>query len=124
MEEKVFELLEKLYIEFTGFRTETNQRFDKLDGRMDGLDGRMDGLDGRMDGLEVRMDGLEVRFDKLEVRMDKLEFNQEAMNDKLDEAFEAISSHVEINERQHQEILKELRGEVSVVELAVKRIAK
>jgi Skp family chaperone for outer membrane proteins len=117
MEDKNFDLLEKMYIEFTG-----------LKGEFAGLKGEFAGfrteVNGRFDKLDERMDKLEGRMDKLEGGMGKLELNQEAMNDKLDEAFEAVSSQAEINERQHQEIIMELKGDISVVELAVKRDKK
>ena len=117
MEEKVFELLEKLYNEVTGLKSEVTG----LKGEVTGLKGEVTGLKGEFTDFRTEVNG---RFDRLEGKMGKLELNQEAMNDKLDEAFEAISSHAEINERQHQEILMELKGEISVVELAVKRVAK
>lgn len=107
MEDKVFDLLEKLYIEFiefktemTEFKTETNQRFDKLDGRVDRIEGRLD---------------------KVEIRLDKLELGQEKLDDKVTEAYEAIENLAQVNERQHKEILSELKGDIRVVELAVKR---
>ena len=34
MEDKAFELIEKLYIEFTGFRKETRERFDGVDQKL------------------------------------------------------------------------------------------
>ncbi|WP_227762483.1 hypothetical protein [Zhaonella formicivorans] len=96
MEEKIYQLIEKFYLEFAGFKQEVNERFDEIDKRIDEID----------------------------KRLGKVEINQEEMNDKLEEAFEAITALAESNERQHQEIMKELRGEISVVELAVKRMVK
>jgi F0F1-type ATP synthase membrane subunit b/b' len=90
-------------LEFAGFKQEVNQRFDKI---------------------ENRIDKIERRIDEIDRRLGKVEINQEGMNDKLEEAFEAITALAESNERQHQEIMKELRGEISVVELAVKRMVK
>lgn len=63
-----------MYIEFSAFRNETNERFNRN------------------------------------------EINQELLNDKISKVFEALSTLVETNEKQHQEILKELKGEISVVE--------
>ena len=34
MEDKTFELMEKLYVEFTGFRKETRERFDGIDQKL------------------------------------------------------------------------------------------
>lgn len=41
MEDKVFELLEKMYIEFSEFRNESNSRFDKLENRLDNVEGHI-----------------------------------------------------------------------------------
>lgn len=89
MDEKVFELLEKLYGELLDFKQEVNGRFDKI-----------------------------------EQRLTKLEIGQERLEDKATEAFEAIDHLVEVNERQHQEIMKELREDIHVIDFAVKRIGK
>jgi phage-related tail protein len=37
MEDKVFELMEKMYSEFTEFRKETNSKFDNMDKKFDKL---------------------------------------------------------------------------------------
>jgi len=62
--------------------------------------------------------------DETNKRLTKLEIGQEQMNDKVSEAFEAIHTLAETNDRQHEEIMKELRGEINVVEFAVKRLVK
>jgi len=56
--------------------------------------------------------------------LDRIEFRLENIEDKLSEAFEALEAHAEINERQHKEMMNELKGELNIVELAVKRVAK
>lgn len=89
MEEKVFNLLEKMYVEM-------KDGFAKVN----------------------------CRIDSLENRIIKVELNQEHANEKIDEVFEALSAHVEIDEKQHQDIMEELKGEINVVELALKRVAK
>ncbi len=120
MDDKVFDLLEKLYIEFiefktemTEFKTETNQRFDKLDDRVDRIEGRLDKVEGQLDRVESRLD-------KVEIRLDKLELGQEKLDDKVTEAFEAIENLAQVNERQHKEILSELKGDISAIQLVVK----
>lgn len=110
MSDKIYDLLEKMYIEFTEFRNETNERLSNVDNRLLEVDNRL---------LEV-----DNRLFKVEQRLDKNEINQESINDKISEAFEAISSLAEINEKQHCEIMRELKGKINVVELAVKEIAK
>lgn len=52
MEDKTFELIEKLYGEFADFRKETRERFDGVDNRLDGMDNRLDGMDRRLAFIE------------------------------------------------------------------------
>ncbi|MPN10656.1 hypothetical protein SDC9_157951 [bioreactor metagenome] len=56
--------------------------------------------------------------------MDKIDFRLEGIDDKVSEAFEAIEAHAQINREQHKEIMNELKGELNIVQLAVKRAAK
>lgn len=96
VEDKIFGLLEKLY-------NETTSGFKQVNNRIQGLENKIEGLENRMARLELK---------------------QEEMEDKLDEVYEGLTSHIEVNEKQHQEIMNELRGEINVVELALKRVAK
>ena len=89
MEDKTFQLLEKIYTELLDFKEEVSNKFDKMDGRLR-----------------------------------KIEIGQEELKDKVTEAFEAIDTLAETNNRQHEEIIKELKGDIGVIELAVRRIAK
>lgn len=107
MDNKVLDLLEKFYIEFTEFKT------DMLAFKSDMLEFKDDMLSFKSDmlGYQKVTDG----------RLARLELGQERLEDKISEAFEAIETLSQINERQHQEILQELKGDIRVVELAVKR---
>lgn len=82
MDDKTFELLEKMYGEFSEFRKETNNKFDKLETEMKGL--HMDvvriennlgkkvdaALDGYMQVYEKQLEH-DKRFDSLEGKMQK-----------------------------------------------------
>ncbi|NLM10279.1 MAG: hypothetical protein GX213_05805 [Clostridiaceae bacterium] len=60
MEDKVFELLEKMYIEFSEFRNETNSRFDKVEAhiiRIENEHGKK--LDALFDGYKQLAEGQE-----------------------------------------------------------------
>ncbi len=89
MNDKTFELLEKLYVEFTGLKNEMNDRFTVVENRLT-----------------------------------KVEMQQEGIIDKVTEAYEAINTLSETNDKQHKEIMNELKGDIGVIELAVGRIAK
>jgi predicted nuclease with TOPRIM domain len=49
--------------EVSAFRVETNERFDRLEGRANSHDGRFDRLEDRFSTFEERFDRLEDRFD-------------------------------------------------------------
>ncbi|SHI54635.1 hypothetical protein SAMN02745176_00634, partial [Lutispora thermophila DSM 19022] len=89
-----------------------------------------DMTDFRADMMSFKDDMTDFKTDMMsfkkgtEGRLDRIEMKLEVMDDKLSEAFEAIEAHAEINERQHKEIMDELKGELNIVQLAVKRTAK
>jgi len=60
VEDKTFELLEKMYVEFSEFRKETNARFDKVEGhiiRIENEHGHK--LDALFDGYKQLSEGQE-----------------------------------------------------------------
>jgi len=67
MEDKTFEMMEKLYVEFTGFRRETMERFDGVDQRFDGIDRRLAFIEqdhGKK--LQALFDGYKQHSDQLD----------------------------------------------------------
>lgn len=63
MEDKTFDLLEKLYSEFSECRKETNIRFDKLESNVRGLKNDIIRIENKMD---VLYDGYKVVYEKLQ----------------------------------------------------------
>ena len=67
MEDKAFELIEKLYIEFTGFRKETRERFDGVDQRFDGIDRKLTFIEqNHGKKLQALFDGYKQHSDQLD----------------------------------------------------------
>ena len=67
MEDKTFEMMEKLYVEFTGFRRETMERFDGVDQRFDGIDRKLAVIEqdhGKK--LQALFDGYKQHSDQLD----------------------------------------------------------
>lgn len=74
MEDKMFELMEKLYGEFSLFRNETNKRLDTMDKRFDFLESDVKGI--KKDILriendlkpkaEAALDGYKAVYEKLQ----------------------------------------------------------
>ena len=90
MEDKTFEMMEKLYVEFTGFRRETMERFDGVDQRFDGIDQRLDAMDQRFDGVDQRLDAMDQRFDGIDR---KLAFIEQDHGKKLQALFDGYKQH-------------------------------
>lgn len=77
LEDKTFELLEKMYSELLGFKKETTERFDGIEGhiiRLENDHGKK--LDVLFDGYKQSMEGIETINHKLDKLTDRVE-NQE-----------------------------------------------
>jgi hypothetical protein len=73
MEDKAFELIEKLYIEFTGFRKETRERFDGVDQRFDGIDRKLTFIEqNHGKKLQALFDGYKQHSDQLDLIEEKV----------------------------------------------------
>lgn len=76
MEDKTFELLEKMYAEFISFRQEISDKVDNVDNKVDII---------------------EKKADKNTILLEHIE-------DKIKILAEVQRNHLEINERQHEEM--------------------
>lgn len=93
MEDKTFELMEKLYGEFAGFRKETRDRFDAVDERFDASDERFKGLETEV--KEIKKTVIRIEQDhgkKLQVLFD----GYKQHSDQLDRIEEKVSKHEDI----------------------------
>ncbi len=90
--EKLFELMEKLYGELLSFKKETTQKLSIL----------------------------EKGQEDTNARLTKIETKVEQVDDKIKQLAEIQQNHFEQNMRNHQEIVEMLSGRVSIVENAVK----
>lgn len=82
MEDKMFELMTKMYSEFSEFRKETNDKFDNLESEVKGLRGDIVRIENDLDKkADAALDGYQQvyekqlehdkRFDTLEGKMQK-----------------------------------------------------
>lgn len=87
MEDRTFELIQKLYSEFTEFRKETNERFSRHDEKFEGLNDKFEGLDKEVKSLkrivlriendhgqklDALFDGYKLTYEKVSVIEEKL----------------------------------------------------
>ncbi|RKD22004.1 hypothetical protein SAMN02745883_01277 [Caminicella sporogenes DSM 14501] len=151
MDDKTFELLEKLYVEFIkfkeemmefkeemtefkeemiGFKEEMTEFKEEMVGfkeEMTEFKEEMIGFKGDM--TEFKEEMVDFKEEMTEYKKDtngrliRLEIAIEEIRDKATEALEAFEVLSETNKKQHEEIMRELKGEISVIELAVKRKA-
>lgn len=89
MSDKVYGLVEKMYIEFSG-------KFQKIDQRFDRMDQRFDNMDQRFDNMDQRFDKMDQRFDRMDQRMIRLEMKIE--NEVMEKIDFLYDGHVEIKE--------------------------
>ncbi len=89
MEDKTFELIEKMYSEFVQFRQETNEQFDGINGKLNGVDSRLDKVEGSI----IRIENDHGR--KLDVLLDGYKQNSEdigEINHKLDRLTDSVEN--------------------------------
>lgn len=89
MEDKTFELLEKMYSEFVQFRQETNDRFDEVNGSFDEVRGDIDEVKGHI----VRIENDHGR--KLDLLLDGYKQNSEDISEinlKLDRLTDRVEN--------------------------------
>lgn len=73
----------------------------------------------RLGSLETKVVSLESRFDSLESKVDKNTLMLEQMQDKIEEIAEVQENHYAENKREHEEIKKLVYDKVSLLETAV-----
>ena len=103
MDNKMFELMEKMYIEFSSFKTDITTEVKGI----------------RQDLNGVRED---VKALKEDVRKNTLQL--ESISNKLEIVAEVQKSHIEQNEKAHNDIISNLGDKIDVVELAIKDTSK
>ena len=109
----MFELMEKMYIEFTSFKTDikdikqdltsVKQHLTALDGKVDTLNGKVDTLDGKVDKNTLLIEDL---------------------TSKVVTIAEVQKSHMDHNERAHNDIVERINEKISVLELSTKNTSK
>lgn len=96
MEDRTFELLEKMYSELQQFKQETNEQFGGINGKLDGVDSRLDSVDSRLDRVEGRIIRIENDHgQKLNALLDGYKQNSEAIteiNHKLDRLTDRVEN--------------------------------
>ena len=90
VEDRTFDLLTKMYSEFTNTFSKMDQRLGTLETRFDKVDQRLGTLETGFDKVDQRLGTLETRFDKVDQRLGTLETGFDEMNEKMD----SLNGHV------------------------------
>ena len=90
VEDRTFDLLTKMYSEFTNTFSKMDQRLGTLETSVSKMDQRLGTLETRFDKVDQRLGTLETRFDKVDQRLGTLETGFDEMNEKMD----SLNGHV------------------------------
>ena len=86
MEDKTFELLTKMYSEFSG-------RFDGVENRLGSVENRLGGVENRLGGVENRLGGVENRLDKVELLIENdIKRDIRALYDGYNQTYEELAA--------------------------------
>ncbi|QXM06754.1 hypothetical protein [Crassaminicella indica] len=75
-EDKILNLMEKMYVEFSNRFEAIDKRFEDIDRRFEDIDKRLDAMDQRLDAMDQRLDAMDKRLNSLE---NKVEENKQAI---------------------------------------------
>jgi len=89
LDNKIYDLIEKVYVELVSFKKETNERFGSIDQKFDSIDQRFDLIDQKFDSIDQRFDKLQNEVEMNGRHIVKLE-------NKLSEKIGALFDHREI----------------------------
>jgi chromosome segregation ATPase len=103
MEDKMFELMEKMYNEFSSFKTE-------MTTEVKGIRQDVSGLKGDVKSLSVRVDKNTMLLENLKVKVETIA--------------EIQKSHMEQNANAHNDIMNNVSNKIDVIESAVKDTSK
>ncbi|KJS81389.1 MAG: hypothetical protein JM58_17030 [Peptococcaceae bacterium BICA1-8] len=103
MDNKIYDLIEKVYVELVSFKKETNERFGSIGQKFDSIDQKFDLIDQRFDSIDQEFGSIDQRFGSIDQKFDKLQ-NEVEMNgkhivkleNKLSEKIGALFDHREI----------------------------
>lgn len=88
MADKMFELMEKMYIEFKDFKGDITAKVVSLDAKIGGLDAKVGSLDTKVGSLDTNVGN--IRKDVLRIE-NKLDTNSKALFDGYSQTYEKLT---------------------------------
>ncbi len=107
MEDKTFELLTKMYAEFSGKFNSMEGKIGSLEDKIGSLEGKIGSLEGKVGSLEGKVDNIEGELKSLKHVVTKIENDHgkkldalfdgyKQINDRLDRIETEVSKHEEV----------------------------
>jgi len=109
MDDKVFEMMEKIYSELISFKTEVNGKFEEVNGKFEEVNGKFEEVNGKIDEVNKKADKNTILLEKA--------------NDNMKILAEVQQNHFEINERQHKEMTEINKEKLELLKAAIKNIS-
>lgn len=82
--EKMFNLMEKIYIEMQNGFSQVNQRIGNLESKVDNLESKVNSLETKVDNLEVKVDKNTLILEKVQNDVKTLAEVQQSYSEELD----------------------------------------
>ncbi len=137
MDDKTFELLEKMYSEFLSFKDEMTEFKNDMTGFKNEMTNFKEKSEKFQDEMtEFKSEMTEFKSDMTEFKSDmtkfkddttskltRIEMNQESMEKDIKTIIEVQVNHMEQNEKQHKEMMDSFDGKIDVMEAAIRHIS-
>lgn len=120
-EEKMLNLMETMYTEFSKKFEAMDQRFEAMDQRFEVMDQRFEAIDQRFDAIDRRFDAIDRRFESLE---NQVKENTQAIANieaTMNEKFGALFDWQKLSQQKFEELDEKIdKLQVSVNEISMK----
>lgn len=99
--DKIFELMTKMYAEM-------KEGFNKIDERFNGIDKRIDGIDKRTDTLAEKLDKNTLMLEKQGKDIQLLAEGHKNLSEQMERKFEELNKTIDKNYSLHDRAIKEI----------------
>lgn len=137
MDDKTFELLEKMYSEFLSFKGDMigfKDKSEKFQDEMTSFKDEMIGFKKQSEKFQDDMTDFKIEMtdfkndmmkfkDDTNSKLAKIQITQENMEKDIKLIAEVQGSHMEQNERQHKEMMDTVGDKIEVMEAAIRHIS-
>ncbi len=84
MEDRIYELIEKMYVEFKDFKVDITEKVGSLDSKVGSLDSKVGSLDSKVGSLDSKVDSLDSKVGSLDSRVGSLDSKVGSLDSKVE----------------------------------------